>query len=168
MYAVDINSLAPGRSSCDFKNVIFNLPLLIGIFKSSYDNVLKWMPQDLTDDKSTLVQVIAWCRQASSHYLSQCWLRSMSPNGVTRPQWVNQRYSSIVIYQRVNVGTGMCQSILWHLPVPMLTPSASLIYKYFLLKFLKYSHIAFWFLNNKWCLPNWLSWVLMEHWGLIT
>ena len=25
--------------------------------------------------------------QATSHYLSQCWPRSMSPNGVTRPWW---------------------------------------------------------------------------------
>ena len=41
-----------------------------------------------TDDKSTLVQVIAWCRQATSHYLSQCWPRSMSPDGFSRPQWV--------------------------------------------------------------------------------
>ena len=44
-------------------NVIFNLALLIGIFKSSYDNILRWLPQDLTGDKSTLVQVMAWCRQ---------------------------------------------------------------------------------------------------------
>ena len=48
-------------------------------------------PQDLTDDKSTLVQVMAWCRQATSHYLSQCWPSSLSPYGVTRPQWVNCR-----------------------------------------------------------------------------
>ena len=47
------------------------------------------MPQDLTDDKSTLVQVMAWCRQATSHYLNQCWPRSPTPYGVTRPQWVN-------------------------------------------------------------------------------
>ena len=47
------------------------------------------MPLNLSDDKSTLIQVMAWCRQAPSHYLSQCWPRSMSPNGVTRPQWVN-------------------------------------------------------------------------------
>ena len=47
------------------------------------------MPQDFTDDKSTLVQVMAWCRQATSHYLSQCWPRSPMPYGVTRPQWVN-------------------------------------------------------------------------------
>ena len=31
---------------------------------------------------------MAWCRQATSLYLSQCWPRSMSPNGITRPQWV--------------------------------------------------------------------------------
>ena len=31
---------------------------------------------------------MAWCRQATSHYLSQCWPRSMLPYGVTRPQWV--------------------------------------------------------------------------------
>ena len=51
------------------------------IFKSSYDNVLRWMPQNLTDDKSTLVQV--------SHYLNHCWPRSPTSYGVTRPQWVN-------------------------------------------------------------------------------
>ena len=44
---------------------------------------------DLTDDKSTLVQVMAWCRQATSHYLSQCWPSSISPYSVIRPQWVN-------------------------------------------------------------------------------
>ena len=32
---------------------------------------------------------MAGCCQATSHYLSQCWPRSMSPYGVTRPQWVN-------------------------------------------------------------------------------
>ena len=84
-----INSLAPVRSYCDFENVIFNLALLIGIFKSSNDNVLRWMPQNLTDDKSTLVQVMAWCRQATNHYLNQCWPRSPMPYGITRPQWVN-------------------------------------------------------------------------------
>ena len=44
---------------------------------------------DFTDDQSTLVQVMAWCHQATSLYLSQCWSKSMSPYGVTRPQWVN-------------------------------------------------------------------------------
>ena len=43
----------------------------------------------VTDDKSTLVQALACCHHATSHYLSQCWPRSMSSYGVTRPQWVN-------------------------------------------------------------------------------
>ena len=55
----------------------------------SYENALRWMPLNITDEKSTLVQVMAWCRQATSHYLSRCWPRSLSPFGVTRPQWVD-------------------------------------------------------------------------------
>ena len=86
---LSVNALAPGRSYCYFKNVIFNLALLIGIFKSSYDNVLRWLLQDLTDDKSTLVQIMAWCHKATRHYLNQCWPRSPMLYGVTRPQWVN-------------------------------------------------------------------------------
>ena len=84
--AVDLQLIGP---EFDSKNVIFNLVLLIGVFRSSRDNALWWMPQDLTDDKSTLVQEMAWCRQATTHYLSQCWLSSLSPYGAARPQWVN-------------------------------------------------------------------------------
>ena len=79
-----------------------NLSLLIGIFKSSYDNVLRRTPQNLTDDKSTLVQVMAWCRQATSHYLSQCWARSPMPYGVTRPQWVKY-YTCTIYLMRIKV-----------------------------------------------------------------
>ena len=49
----------------------------------------RWMTLNLTDARSILVQVMAWCRQATNHYLSQCWPRSASPYGVTKPQWVN-------------------------------------------------------------------------------
>ena len=83
-----INSWAPGRFQFYFRNVIFKLTLVNGGWGISYEIALRWMALDLTDDQSTLVQVMAWCRQATSHYLSQCWPRSMSPNGVTRPQWV--------------------------------------------------------------------------------
>ena len=33
---------------------------------------------------------MAWCLTAPSHYLNQCWGRSMLSHGVTRPQWVNE------------------------------------------------------------------------------
>ena len=55
----------------------------------SCEIALIWISVDFTDDQSTLVQVMAWCRQATSHYLSQCWPRSLTPYGITRPQWVN-------------------------------------------------------------------------------
>ena len=63
----------------------------------SCEIALIWMSLDLTDDQSTLVQVMAWCHQATSHYLSQCWPRSLSPYGVTRPQWVNIIYKFMQI-----------------------------------------------------------------------
>ena len=49
---------------------------------------LRWMPLDSFDDESTFVQVNAWLQKATSHYLSQCWSRSMTWYGVSRPQWV--------------------------------------------------------------------------------
>ena len=67
------------------------------------------MPQDLTDDKSTLVQIMAWCRQATSHYLGQCWPRSMSPNGVTRPQWVKSHNPQNADYYTIENDKWICR-----------------------------------------------------------
>ena len=50
---------------------------------------LKWTIQNTIDDISQLAQVLAWCRQVSSHYLSQHWHGPMSPYAVTKPQWVH-------------------------------------------------------------------------------
>ena len=83
-----INSLAPGKFKWNFRYVIFKWILVIDVWGISYEIALRWMPQDLTDHKSTLVQVMAWCHQARSHYLNQCWPRCPMPYGVTRPQWV--------------------------------------------------------------------------------
>ena len=73
-----------------FRYLIFQIISVIDGWGISCELALRWMSLDLTDDKSTLVQIMAWCRQATSHYLSQCWPRSLSPYGVTRPQWVLQ------------------------------------------------------------------------------
>ena len=77
---------------CNFKNSIFKLALFIGTFRASFDKIIRWMTQDLADDKSTLVQIMAWCRQATSHYLNQYGPISLSPNGVTRQQWFKDHY----------------------------------------------------------------------------
>ena len=59
--------------------------------------------------KSTLVQVVAWCRQATSHYLGQCWSRSMLPYGITRPQWVK----TYMLLHNQHPVTGTCVSNTW-------------------------------------------------------
>ena len=87
-----VNSLAPVRFEGNLRQVIFKLIVVIDGWFISCKIALRWLSLELTDDKSTLVQVMAWCRQATSHYLSQCWPRSMSPHGVNRPQWVEVRY----------------------------------------------------------------------------
>ena len=69
--------------------MIFKLILVTNGWRIFCENAHKWMSLDFTDVKSTLVQVMAWCHKAPSHYMSQCWPRSLSPYGVTRPQWVN-------------------------------------------------------------------------------
>ena len=73
-----INLLAPGRWGNNLKSIIFNLALAVTL-------KLKWMVQIYVNEKSTLVQVMAWCRQATSHYLSQCLPRSKKSCGVTKP-----------------------------------------------------------------------------------
>ena len=76
-----INSLAPEICGSNFKSIIFIL-----IIQGTHCEIAaRRMPQNLTDEKSTLVQVMAWCCQATSHYLNQCWPRSVSPYGITRP-----------------------------------------------------------------------------------
>ena len=87
-----INSLAPGRCGNNFRSVILKHIFRFDIIKRfsgilmriiSYWNCPHETTTEPFHDKATLPQVMAWCRQASSHYLSQCSPRSSSPHGVT-------------------------------------------------------------------------------------
>ena len=90
-----LNSLAPGRCGRNLKLVISKLIWRTDILSISCETALIWMSLDFTDDQSSSVQVMAWCHQAPSHYLRQCWCRSMSPYDATRPQWVNVKKTHI-------------------------------------------------------------------------
>ena len=90
-----INSLATGKFEWNFRHVIFKQILVIDSWRICCEIAVIRMSLDFTDDQSTLVQVMAWCRQAPSHYLSHCWPRSLSPYGIARPQWVNKWYQLI-------------------------------------------------------------------------
>ena len=88
------NPWVPGRAGCYFRNAFFELYFSYWYLQIVIDNVFSWMQWRLTDDKSALVQVMGWCHQATNHYLNRCWPRSMSSNGVTRPQWVNKWFKT--------------------------------------------------------------------------
>ena len=86
--SMSVIDYAPWWCSSNFISVIFRLILQIDILGISCEIALRWMPENNFDDQSTMVHVMAWCRQATSHYLSQCWPRSRVPCGAIRPQWV--------------------------------------------------------------------------------
>ena len=75
-----LNPLDPGRCSCNLKLVIFKIISMISTFYIS-----RKLPQLNVKRPhwslvgSTLVQVMALCRQATNHSLSQCWPRYLSP-----------------------------------------------------------------------------------------
>ena len=48
---------------------------------------LMWLTQILIDYKSTMVQILASCHQASNHYLNQCWRSYMTPYDITIEQF---------------------------------------------------------------------------------
>ena len=81
------NSFAPAICGRDFKYIIFTL-LTYNSFGTHSETASDWMSQNLTNEKSTWIHVMVWWRQAISHYLSQCWPRSMSPYGIAKPQYV--------------------------------------------------------------------------------
>ena len=62
-----------------------------------------------------LVQVMVWCNQTASHYLSKCWPWFASPHGITRLQWVKRWvqlqavYCGIVFFYTI----GICSFSLW-------------------------------------------------------
>ena len=87
------------RLEWHFTQEIFKVTLVIDNWDISHEIAVRWMQLNLTDEKSTLVQVMA-----TGHYLNQHWRRPMSPYGVTRPQSV---YSL-----RIGKG-GICASENW-------------------------------------------------------
>ena len=89
---INVNSLALGKFEWNFRYAIFKRMLVIDSWGFCCEIALIWMSLDFIDDQSTLVQVMAWCRQETRHYLRQSWPRSLSPYGVTGPQRVEILY----------------------------------------------------------------------------
>ena len=73
IWALVFNSLAPGRFKKSLRKIILKLILVTDGCDISSEIALRWTSLDLSD-------------KATSHYLNQCWPRSLPPFGVTRPQ----------------------------------------------------------------------------------
>ena len=86
------------------------------------------MSWDLNDDKLTLVQAMAWCRQATSHYLSQCWPRSMLPYGVNWPRVTKEVDTSWLGYESFCTFCEIVNLILCHILI-LARPSMTLLYR---------------------------------------
>ena len=86
------------RRGSNFKSVISKHMLWITFMGTSCEIALRWIPQNIFDDKSTLVQVI----------VGACWhqaitWRNVDPDlcchfGITKPQWVNSLGPSDAIW----------------------------------------------------------------------
>ena len=86
-----INSLTHWRFEWNYRQVIFNLILLIDEWGISWGIVLRWMS---LNRKSILMQIMACYLTPQSHYLGQCWPLFMTPYFVTRPQGINGQRKS--------------------------------------------------------------------------
>ena len=64
--------LAPGICDSNFDSIIFEHILQIRFMHTSCEIDFRWMPRETYNDKSTSIQLSAWCRHATS----QCWPRS--------------------------------------------------------------------------------------------
>ena len=85
-----VRSLAPEicASTSNFISVFLNSFSILISWELLCEIVFKPMPptNDPNDDKSTLVQLMAWSCQTASHYLSQYWPRFMLPYDNIGPQ----------------------------------------------------------------------------------
>ena len=88
-----------------FRYIIFQIISVDDGWVISCELALRLMSLVFTDDKSTLVQVVAWFRQARSQYLNQCLCRSLSSYAVTRPQWV----ANTVTYPSPKLDAGLAK-----------------------------------------------------------
>ena len=62
-------------------------------------------------DKSTLVQVMAWCHQATSHCLCLCWSSSRGAYYVVGPRWVKNHTHLFTTCIRIPCWNAICYKV---------------------------------------------------------
>ena len=89
---------------------------------------------------------MAWCHQPSSYYVIQCWPRSMSLYGITRPQWVANLIALWLTWQLDSFNRW--QAIAWT------SDCIVHLWIYASSGFNRLTFVFMQFLHNYMCLPN--------------
>ena len=79
--------LSTRKCGCNFNSVFFLLISRNDIFYTItklFSSAYHWTPLMINTGSGDRLQV-------TSHYVSQCWPRSMMPYGIAKPQWVNKQ-----------------------------------------------------------------------------
>ena len=86
-------------SKCDPEHMLH-----IKVMNISSEIDLSWMAGNVCEEESTLIQVMAWCREATRHSLSQYWPWSLSPYNITRPLYIDMtRRSGLIKYEVIYI-----------------------------------------------------------------
>ena len=79
-------SLGTVRWGSNSNCIVFTFIIQNSSWGAGCEIALEWMPQNLTNKKSAVVQVMCWCSQAPSQ--KYCWPIMPLPDVFTRPQWL--------------------------------------------------------------------------------
>ena len=77
-----INTVKPRQYGCHFAGDIVKCIFLNENARIFIKISLKFVPYAPLDDKPTLVQIMAWDKQATSHYLTQWWITNVISLGL--------------------------------------------------------------------------------------
>ena len=114
-----INWLASGRAGNNHKSVFSEQILRVKFMNTSCEIVLGRLAKNTFADNSIMVQVMACCHQATSHYLSQCWSKFMASLG--HEEFIVHLYEWHIQQPHPYFGTKICkpkeikQSLIWYL-----------------------------------------------------
>ena len=79
----------------------------------SDEHYLEMNTWNLVDAKSALVLVMAWCHHPWSHHENQFWLRSPTPYGIARQQWVNPTFWQMCYLMRFRYVLHTAMMLKW-------------------------------------------------------
>ena len=114
-----VNILRPAQNGCHFTDDNPTYTFL----KENVDILISlgFVPKGPYYNMSALIQVVAWCLMVPSHYLNQCWQRSLVLHCVTGLQRV-KGLTETIVSMYLCIHPSIQWSIYWSIPNPPVYP----------------------------------------------